>query len=454
MFSTHFLFHFFPPPPLFLQRLFISIKKGGKTFSFFYQDLELLLGLLLDLLDLLGLSLGLLLSLSLLVGLLLLGGLVHLALGLLLELLHGLELLGPLLSLGLVIGDKDVIKDGAGLDLPDLDTDVLEGGVGVELLVLLEVGVLDHGVLPDALVGGVGDAARVPLALVLGVLDGGGLPLAVGLVVPVLGLGGVGVSDALGDVVPALGLLVLGVVHVGVVDPVGGLLGLGVLDHLGGHHVPVVLEVAVLDLDVVDAHLVGVVGVDDEGVEVGHVVALAADVALDEVVGPVVGEDHVGLLVGAADIGAEHDVVLAVGGEVLGVAEGVLGEELQVAAAAVDVLLVLDGVLEDELLVLVAELVGDLGAVDVEARVLRGLEALALLGVGVELPGAELHLALRVALEGRPDPTLLPGVTVLERLLEVDCRSREGEDGKNKVENTSHVFLVYFVHLKNYYDDF
>ena len=37
----------------------------------------------------------------------------------------------------------------------------------------------------------------LPLSLVLGVVDHGRLPLAVHLVVPVLGLGGVGVGDVL-----------------------------------------------------------------------------------------------------------------------------------------------------------------------------------------------------------------------------------------------------------------
>ena len=67
---------------------------------------------------------------------------------------------------------------------------------------------------PDALVGGVVDLAGFPLALVLGVVDHRWLPLAVHLVVPVLGLGGVGVGDVLG-LLPVLGLGVLGVVNLG-----------------------------------------------------------------------------------------------------------------------------------------------------------------------------------------------------------------------------------------------
>ena len=50
--------------------------------------------------------------------------------------------------------------------------------------------------------------------LVLGVIDHGWLPLSVHLVIPVLGLGGVGVGDVLGFV-EVLGLSVLNVVNLG-----------------------------------------------------------------------------------------------------------------------------------------------------------------------------------------------------------------------------------------------
>ena len=96
--------------------------------------------------------------------------------------------------------------------------------------------------------------------------------------------------------VPVLGLGVVRVGDGGPVVPVLGFAGLGVLDLLGGEEVPVGLQVAGLDLFVVDFDFVGVVGVDDEGVEVGEDVVLAPDLLLDEVVLALVAEDNVDFL--------------------------------------------------------------------------------------------------------------------------------------------------------------
>jgi hypothetical protein len=60
--------------------------------------------------------------------------------------------------------------------------------------------------------------------------------------------------------------------------PVLWLLGLGILNLLGWEEVPVLLQGAGLCLLVVDEDLVGVVGVQDEGVEVSVDVILAPDV--------------------------------------------------------------------------------------------------------------------------------------------------------------------------------
>lgn len=65
-----------------------------------------------------------------------------------------------------------------------------------------------------------------------------------------------------------------GIVDLGSVVPVAGFLGLRVLDHLGGQHVPVVLQGAGLHLLVVDPHLVRLVWIQDQRVQVGELVVL------------------------------------------------------------------------------------------------------------------------------------------------------------------------------------
>lgn len=62
------------------------------------------------------------------------------------------------------------------------------------------------------------------------------------------------------------------------VVPVLGLGGLGVLNHLGRQEVPVLVELAGFHLLVVNEDLVGLVGVHDQGVEMGEDVILAPDI--------------------------------------------------------------------------------------------------------------------------------------------------------------------------------
>jgi len=140
----------------------------------------------------------------------------------------------------------------------------------------------------------------------------------------------------------------------------------------------------------VDEDLVGLVGVDNEGVDVGGLVALSLDLLLDEVVGVLVGQDDMDLLGGTADVGAEHDVVSGVAIEVGLVKAG--GEELDVATTAVEVLLVLDGELEDEVLALILEGGRELGGDRVEAGILRGLETEILGGIAVVLAMGDLKV--------------------------------------------------------------
>lgn len=134
---------------------------------------------------------------------------LHLLLGVLGD---GPQVLASLLGLSRVVADQEVVKDGAGLDLPQVEADLAEI-VLAEVLGVVGVifGVVNLGVDPRALVGGVIDLARLPFALVLRVVDHGWLPLAVHVIVPVLWLSGVRVGDVL-RLVPVLGLGVLGVV--------------------------------------------------------------------------------------------------------------------------------------------------------------------------------------------------------------------------------------------------
>merc|ERR1719393_909543 len=124
--------------------------------------------------------------LSLLVILLLLLGLLHLA--------KGLPLVQEGIGLSHVIGDDDVVKDGAALHLPE---DEAEVSILVQLIVIDILRVGNLLCLPDTLVGWVGDLLHSPLAFVLRVVNHGGFPLTILLIIPIIRLLGSGIHDSL-----------------------------------------------------------------------------------------------------------------------------------------------------------------------------------------------------------------------------------------------------------------
>ena len=231
-------------------------------------------------------------SLSLLLGFLL-NTVVHLLLLLSILLESGPDSLSVLKA----IGDEDVVEDGAGLDLPQLEADVsavLADVVDGLVVDVLRVG--DHRSLPLALVLGIVDHSGSPLTLVSGIRNHGSLPFTIVLIIPVVGLLGLGVRDLSGLVVPVLGLLVLGIGDLGLIDPILGLLGLGVGDLTRRDEGPEVVEGTLLLALTIDEVLEGVVGLHNEGVEVGESVDLGGEVLGGLEVLALVAEDDVGLL--------------------------------------------------------------------------------------------------------------------------------------------------------------
>ncbi|RUP51518.1 hypothetical protein BC936DRAFT_147733 [Jimgerdemannia flammicorona] len=223
-------------------------------------------------------------------------------------------------------------------------------------------------------------------AQVLRVGDRGRLPLAIHVIVPVLRFDSVWVRNELRDVVVALGLLVLWVDDPGLFHPVSGFGRVGVLDLQGREDVPVLDETARALFLAVDQNAVGLIGFDDQSVDVREGVGGSRDGLLVVVVRALVVEDDVHQVLGATQVGAEHDVVFRVAIEGLSVKLG--GIELEVATATVDLLLVLHAELGDEVLVSIVEGLLQRGGQGVEAVVLGGLKTDQLLLVGEPLAGA------------------------------------------------------------------
>jgi len=146
-----------------------------------------------------------------------------------------------------------------------------------------------------------------------------------------------------------------------------------------------------LSLLAVDVDGVGVVWVEDQGVDVCELVGLGANFAFDEVVLALVVEDQVGALGRAANVWAKHDVVIGVA-----IVVGLLNSvwvELQVTTTAIDRLWMRNRVLEVQSLALVREL-GEFGGGLVETGVLRRLQTLLGIGIGGILGGGDLENTL------------------------------------------------------------
>lgn len=251
-------------------------------------------------------------------------------------------LLAELLSILDGVTNVHVVEQNVALHGPDLETD---GAHGLEVgggLVLEVVGVGNLAGGPRTLVGRVVNHGSGPLALVLGVLLHGASPLAAArgigalgvgdsgrdpvtilLVIPVLGLLGLGVGDAGGLVlqpvsgllsllvqnlersllIPVLGLGSLRVSDLDLVDPVGGLLVLGVVNLLLGvdGRGEVLQKASLLDGLAVDQHLEGLVRVHDQSVEGGDLVGAGHGGSLEVLLlilaglGVLVTEDEVDL---------------------------------------------------------------------------------------------------------------------------------------------------------------
>merc|ERR1739838_849407 len=113
-------------------------------------------------------------------------------------------LLSDLLGLGSIISDKEVVEDGARLNLPQIKTNVAHILTLVQVIIGGVVWVVNLGVNPGSLVCGVGDLLGLPFALVVGVIDERVLPFAVHLVIPIFRFDGVLVGNVFG-LLPILG---------------------------------------------------------------------------------------------------------------------------------------------------------------------------------------------------------------------------------------------------------
>lgn len=144
------------------------------------------------------------------------------------------------------------------------------------------------------------------------------------------------------------------------------------LDLFRSQEVPVSFQRSRLHLLIVDEDFVGVIGLHDQGVEMGVDVIFATDVLVDQQILSLVAEDDVHLLgAGPADVRAEHDLIGGLAVHVLLLQLAV--KHLHVSATAVNVLLVLHGELHHQGLAGIGESI-ELSGESVETRIFRSLQ--------------------------------------------------------------------------------
>merc|ERR1719413_283302 len=112
-------------------------------------------------------------------------------------------LLGVRLGFLEAVGDNDVVKHSSCRYLPNLESNMRTSGLAyfVQLWIVDKVRVINHGVLPLALVVGVGNHLRLPCSFVIWVVDHRGFPFTIVFIVPILWLRCLGISNLLGNVV-------------------------------------------------------------------------------------------------------------------------------------------------------------------------------------------------------------------------------------------------------------
>jgi len=198
----------------------------------------------------------------------------------------------------------------------------------------------------------------------LGVRNGRGDPVSVFLIIPILGLRGFWVRNGKGLIfqpvlwdgsllvdnlewrilIPVLWLLGLWVWDSDGINPVFGLLVLGVVNLLrwvecGGE---VLEEVSLLDLLAIQLNDGGVVGVDDQGVELGGLDnsscwgRLQVLLLIFAGLGVLVVDNQVDLVGGTTLVGAEHDNIGGDIGEFILMESLVVTEELQVSTTTLE----------------------------------------------------------------------------------------------------------------------
>merc|ERR1719334_2760216 len=158
----------------------------------------------------------------------------------------------------LVISDDDVIKDGSRFHLPQVEAKSTNVTVLVESVIGFVFWVVNLGVDPFSFVSWVVDLLWLPFTLVVWVVDLWGFPFTIHLIIPVVGLLGVGVRDVLG-LVPIFGFLVFWVINLLALIPILRFLCFRILDLFGCQEVPVSLKLSTFFFLVVNLHLVSIV---------------------------------------------------------------------------------------------------------------------------------------------------------------------------------------------------
>mmetsp|Transcript_143897 Transcript_143897/g.253859 ORF Transcript_143897/g.253859 Transcript_143897/m.253859 type:complete len:348 (-) Transcript_143897:88-1131(-) len=288
------------------------------------------------------------------------------------------------------IGNNNVVKDSAGLHLPEVNPNEAEIELGeLRVVKVFRVGDLLH--LPNAYVLIVLYLLRSPLALPSVIVHHRCLPITILLIVPIVRPDGRWIRNA-PLLHPTIWLLVKRVIHLGIVMPILGLLVVRILDLLRLQQLPIFLEFSPIDFRLINVHLTCVVVVQGQSVQMGcsyHLLLVRHVMLLQHIIAPV-SKDQMSPLLVAAPVWTEHDVVLSRIAKHLAIIL-LHGAHLDVATTTINILVILDLVLDDDVLAPIVEW-WEIGGNVIEPIIRECLQASVLLLVTKILTSIQLKL--------------------------------------------------------------
>mmetsp|Transcript_20159 Transcript_20159/g.30905 ORF Transcript_20159/g.30905 Transcript_20159/m.30905 type:complete len:477 (+) Transcript_20159:117-1547(+) len=268
-------------------------------------------------------------------------------------------------SLKFIIRDNNIIKERAGLDLPQLKTNVrtgiLLGAYIVQGIIWHKCRVINHGMLPCPLIVRIAYLLRVPRTMIIRIVNHGWLPFPILLIIPVLWLGSVRIGNFRRHIIITLRLDALRIVHIHFIHPI---LWLGCVRIGDGPRFlqkwEEILQTTITHAVIVHKYFKPLIRMQYQSILMAGGVHLTRNVRCNHYVlaltffGFTV-QNHMRTLGRSADIRAKHDGIRRISAKGIGIKCIPTWQQFNVGSTAFLWSFILYGVLKDQFFILVDE---------------------------------------------------------------------------------------------------